>query len=78
MPSDWRDLVRFTSIVWVVWLLLTLGILGYFASRDIQIVQQLRHGLGAEPRPAKHPLPFGPTTLSHSINFRSQAGGSSP
>ncbi len=41
MPSDWRGLVRFTSIIWVVWLLLILGVLGYFASLGIQI---LRHG----------------------------------
>jgi ABC-type uncharacterized transport system substrate-binding protein len=41
MPSDWRGLVRFTSIIWVVWLLLALGVLGYFASLGLQI---LRHG----------------------------------
>ncbi len=43
MPSGWRGLVRFTNIIWVVWLLLALGVgvLGYFASLGIQI---LRHG----------------------------------
>jgi hypothetical protein len=41
MPSDWRGLVRFTNIVWAVWLLLTLVVLGYFASLGIQA---LRHG----------------------------------
>ena len=41
MPSDWRGLVRFTNIIWVVWLLLALGVLGYFAGLGIQI---LRHG----------------------------------
>ena len=25
MPSDWRGLVRFTNLVWVVWLLFALG-----------------------------------------------------
>jgi hypothetical protein len=40
MPSDGRGLVRFTNIVWVVWLLLALGILGYFASLAIQILRQ--------------------------------------
>jgi hypothetical protein len=41
MPSDWRGLVRFANIVWVVWLLLALGVLGYFTSLGIQV---LRHG----------------------------------
>jgi hypothetical protein len=41
MPSDRRGLVRFTNIVWLVWLVLALGVLGYFASLGIQI---LRHG----------------------------------
>ena len=41
MPSERRGLVRFTNIIWVVWLLLILGVLGYFASLGIQI---LRHG----------------------------------
>ncbi len=41
MPSDWRGLGRFTNIVWVMWLLLALGTLGYFVSLGIQI---LRHG----------------------------------
>jgi hypothetical protein len=40
MPSDWRGLVRFTNIVWVVWFLLALGILGYFASLAIPILRQ--------------------------------------
>jgi hypothetical protein len=38
MPSDWRGLVRFTNIIWVVWLVLALGILGYFGSLAIQIL----------------------------------------
>ncbi len=41
MPSAWRGRMRFTDIVWVLWLLLALGVLGYFASLGIQI---LRHG----------------------------------
>jgi hypothetical protein len=41
MPSDGRGLVRFANIVWVVWLLLILEILGHFARLGIQI---LRHG----------------------------------
>jgi hypothetical protein len=40
MPSDGRGLVRFVNILWVVWLLLALGTLGYFVSLGIQI---LRH-----------------------------------
>jgi len=40
MPSEGRGLVRFVNIVWVVWLLLALGTLGYFVNLGIQI---LRH-----------------------------------
>jgi hypothetical protein len=40
MPSDWRGLVRFTNIVWGVWLFLALAILGYFARLAIQILRQ--------------------------------------
>jgi len=35
MPSDGRGLVRFVNIVWVVWLRLALGTLGYFVSLGI-------------------------------------------
>jgi hypothetical protein len=43
MPRDriQRGLVRLANIVGVVWLLLALGILGYFASLGLQLV---RHG----------------------------------
>ena len=43
MPPDriQRGLVRLANIVGVVWLLLALGILGYFASLGLQLV---RHG----------------------------------
>jgi hypothetical protein len=43
MPPDriQRGLVRLANIVGVVWLLLALGILGYFASLGLQL---LRHG----------------------------------
>ena len=41
MPPDriQRGLARVANIIWVVWLLLALGTLGYFASLGLQLVR---------------------------------------
>ncbi len=42
MPPDriQRGLVRLANILGVLWLLVALGILGYFASLGLQLLQQ--------------------------------------
>ncbi len=50
--------VRLVNLIGIAWLLLALGMLGYFVSLKIEILRQVqRFGLRAMLVPAKHLLP---------------------
>jgi hypothetical protein len=61
MPTD-RTQARLVNLVGIVWLVVALGTLGYFAVLDTAVLRQIqREGLRPGPAPVKHLLPSGAT-----------------
>jgi hypothetical protein len=59
MPTD-RTQTRLVNLVGIVWLVVALGTLGYFAVLDTAVLRQIqRDGLRPGPAPVKHLLPRG-------------------